>query len=155
MAKKSVNSNLITALLYILVGIVLTAFGGEVLSWAMTIAGALFIIFGALELIKKNIIAGIISIVIGIVIILGGWLFLTLVLIVLGVLIAVKGVLALLKALKTKKKNWFDIIFAVLTILAGILLAFGNAADIIIRIGGILLIIDGALEILGKGLSKK
>ena len=149
------NSELFSSILYIVIGILLVIFRAQTLNWAMTIAGALFIIFGALELIKKNIIAGIISIVIGIVIILGGWLFLTLVLIVLGVLIAVKGVLALLKALKTKKKNWFDIVFAALTILAGILLAFGNAADIIIRIGGILLIIDGALEILGKGLSKK
>ncbi len=155
MAKKSANSNLITALLYILIGLVFLIFGAEVLNWAMTIAGVLFIVFGALEIVKKNMIAGIISIVIGIVIILGGWLFLEIVLLVLGILIAIKGLIALINAIKAKKKSVFDILFATLTIIAGILLAFGNAGDIIIKIGGVLLIVNGVLELLGKGMSKK
>ena len=155
MAKKSSNSELITALLYILVGIVLAALGGEVLGWAMTIAGALFIIFGVLELMKNNMLAGVVSLVIGIAIILGGWFLIELVLIVLGVLVAIKGIIALLAALRARKRKTVDVIFALLTIASGILLAFGNAADIIVRIGGVLLIVNGALEILGKGLSRK
>lgn len=155
MAKKKSNSNFITALMYIIIGIICCIFGGGMINWMLTIAGILFIVFGILEIVKKNLIAGIISIVIGIVILLGGWLFVEIIMLIFGILIAIKGVLALIDAIK--RKAVIDIVFAVLTIAAGLVFvfAFGEAADIVIRIAGVLLAINGIIELVGKGVSKK
>ena len=54
MAKKNNTSNLISAILYILVGVLLIVFKSATLGWAMTIAGAIFIISGVIDLIKKK-----------------------------------------------------------------------------------------------------
>ena len=65
--KKSLKaSGVLASLLYIVLGALLLIFPGEALKWAMTIAGVVFIVFGALELLKKNILGGVISLIIGI-----------------------------------------------------------------------------------------
>ena len=154
MAKKKKNSNLITALMFLLVGLVFLIFGGETISWALTIAGIIFIVFGIAETVKKNTLAGIVSIIIGIVILILGWKLVDIVMLVLGILIAVKGAIALFSS---KRKSTLDTVFAVLTIVAGIILAFafGEAANIIIRVAGAILVLNGILELLGKGFIKK
>ena len=157
MAKKS-NSNLITDILYIIVGLVLAVMGYGMVKWALIIAGAVFLIFGIIDAIKKNIVSGIVSIVIGLVLIVCALTpLLSYLLIILGILVVVKGIISLINALKKSKKSVIDILFAVLTIVAGLILAFafGEVADILIRIGGVLLIVNGVLELLGKSLFKK
>ena len=135
---------------------ILAIFQGETLDWAMTIAGIFFIVSGILDLVKKNWQGGAISLVIGIAIIVLGWLAATIVILVLGILIAVKGVIALLDVFKKENKNALDFIFPVLTIVAGIALAFGTLVDILILIVGILLAIDGVLGLISsiKALTK-
>lgn len=146
MAKKSnQNSVLFTSFLYIIVGLLLVIFRSETLNWAMTITGAIFAIFGVLELTKKNFAGGGVSLVIGIVILVLGWTLAGIVLLVLGILIAIKGVVDLLPLLKKKKPDIKALIVPVVTIVVGILLAFGNGLDILIIITGILLIVDGAI----------
>lgn len=146
MAKKSnQNSVLFTSFLYIIVGLLLVIFRSETLNWAMTITGAIFAIFGVLELTKKNFAGGGVSLVIGIVILVLGWTLASIVLLVLGILIAIKGVVDLLPLLKKKKLDIKALIVPVVTIVVGILLAFGNGLDILIIITGILLIVDGAI----------
>lgn len=146
MAKKSnQNSVLFTSFLYIIVGLLLVIFRSETLNWAMTITGAIFAIFGVLELTKKNFAGGGVSLVIGIVILVLGWTLASIVLLVLGILIAIKGVVDLLPLLKKKKPDIKALIVPVVTIVVGILLAFGNGLDILIIITGILLIVDGAI----------
>ena len=141
--------------MFILVGIICLVFGGEMISWMLTIAGVLFVIFGILEILKKNLVSGIISIVIGAVILLGGWLFVEIIMLIFGILITLKGVLALVQALK--HKSALDLVFAVLTVAAGLVLAFafGEAANIVIRVAGALLLVNGILELVGKGFIKK
>ena len=155
MAKKA-NNELFSSILYIVVGVILAIFQGETLNWAMTIAGIFFIVSGILDLVKKNWQGGAISLVIGIAIIVLGWLAATIVILVLGILIAVKGVIALLDVFKKENKNALDFIFPVLTIVAGIALAFGTLVDILILIVGILLAIDGVLGLIAsiKALTK-
>ena len=155
MAKKAHNE-LFSSILYIVVGVILAIFQGETLDWAMTIAGIFFIVSGILDLVKKNWQGGAISLVIGIAIIVLGWLAATIVILVLGILIAVKGVIALLDVFKKENKNALDFIFPVLTIVAGIALAFGTLVDILILIVGILLAIDGVLGLIAsiKALTK-
>ena len=148
MAKKQ-NNELISALLYIVLGVLLIVFKAQALGWAMTIAGILFVISGALDLIRQNFVGGAVSLIIGIAILVLGWLAVEIVLLVLGILIAVKGIVALLAVFKRKRSNALDIVFPVLTIAVGIMLAFGNGLDIMIVITGALLAIDGVLGLIG------
>ena len=53
MAKKS-NNELISAILYIILGVLLIVFKGATLGWAMTIAGIVFIVSGVLDVVRKN-----------------------------------------------------------------------------------------------------
>ncbi len=150
-SKKSSNSAWITSVLYIVVGILLLVFPGEALNLAMTIAGIIFIISGILELIKKNYVGGVISLIIGIAILVIGWTLTHIVMLVLGILIAVKGIIALVQALGQKKKKVLNILFPILTIVVGLLLAFafGSIMNIVMIVGGILLIVSGVLGLIG------
>ncbi len=149
MAKKS-GSNLSTPILYIILGVLLLVFKDDVLGWAMTAAGIVFIVSGAIDLSKGFKISAIISITAGIAILVLGWSLASIVLLVLGVLIAVKGAVDLLDALKMSKKrrSALHIVFPVLTIIVGLALAFANGIDYIIAGVGIMLIADGALGII-------
>lgn len=149
MAKNQKNE-LIASLLYIVIGVLLAILRDGAIGIAMTIVGALFIISGILEVIKKNYTGGAISLIIGIAIIVLGWVLTTIVLIVLGVLIAIKGVVALIEVLKREKKNALELVFPILTVVLGIGLAFGNLASWIILIAGVLLAIDGVLGLIGS-----
>ena len=146
MAKKK-NSNLVSALLYIVIGVLLFLVPGDALKWAMTIGGAFFLICGIADLVRKYTSSGIINLIIGLIILLGGWLFLEIVLLVLGILIAIKGVFALLDALRGKK-SLIGAIFAILSIAVGVILAIGNTAETlttILKVAGVLLVVDGVL----------
>ncbi len=148
MAKKQ-NNELFSSILYIVVGVLLAVFPENAVSWAMTIAGVLFIVSGVLDLIKKNWTGGAVSLIIGIAIIALGWLIAGIVLIVLGVLIAIKGVVALINVLKKDQKNALEIVFPVLSVVLGIGLAFGDLEHLILIIAGVLLAIDGAIGLVG------
>ncbi len=148
MAKKT-NSELFSSLLYIIVGVLLVIFRDQMLGLAMTIAGIVFVVSGILELIKKNWTGGAISLIIGIAIIVLGWLVTWIVLLVLGILIAIKGVLALIDVFKKSEKNILEMIFPILTIVLGLLLAFGNGVAIVVAIVGIFLAVDGVIGLIG------
>ena len=152
MAKRKLDSNLFTAILYIVVGILLAVFPESALSWAMTIAGVVFLVMGILELVKKNVVGGIVSLIIGVAILVMGWALADFVMLVLGILIGIKGIIALINALKRKRKSVLQIIFALFTIALGILLAFafGEIAHIITVVGGILLVVCGVIGLLGS-----
>ncbi len=152
MAKKKDNG-LLTSVLYIVIGALLIAFRNEMLQWAMTIAGIFFLVFGVLELIKMNWIGGAVSIIIGIVVLILGWTVTKIVLLVLGILLAIKGVVALFGAFGSKKNKVLNIIVALLTIVVGLIVAFGNALGYIVIIAGVMLIVDGVVGLVA-GLKK-
>ena len=104
MAKKN-NSELFSALLYIIIGALLIIFRSQTLGWAMTIAGIFFVVSGVLDLIKQNWTGGAVSLIIGIAILVLGWVAAAIVLLVLGILIAIKGVVALIEILQRKKNG--------------------------------------------------
>ncbi len=144
------DQGLFASLLYIVVGILLLIFRNEALSWAMTIAGIVFIVFGALELLKKNWLGGVVSLIIGIVILILGWAVVDIVLLVLGILVAIKGAMALIDVFKSKNKSLLRILFPCLTIVCGILLAFGNALEVMLIVGAILIILDGVFGLVAS-----
>ena len=148
MAKKT-NSELFSSLLYIIIGVLLVIFRSQTLGWAMTIAGIFFVISGALDLIKKNWTGGAVSLIIGIAILVLGWVATKIVLLVLGILIAIKGIVALIDVFKKSQKNALEIVFPILTVVVGLMLAFGSGLDIMIIIVGVLLAIDGAIGLVG------
>ena len=144
------NNELFASLLYVIIGALLIVFKSQTLGWAMTVAGIFFIISGALDLVKQNWTGGAVSLIIGIAILVLGWLAAAIVLLVLGVLIALKGCVALVNILKRGARNALDILAPVLTVVVGLVLAFGNGLDIIIVITGVLLVIDGALGLIAS-----
>ena len=148
MAKRS-NSEVFSSLLYIIIGVVLAVFKSQTLGWAMTIAGVIFVISGILDVLKKNWAGGAVSLIIGVAILVLGWTATQIVLLVLGVLIAVKGLVAFFGAFKGRK-NVFKFIFPILTVVIGLMLAFGNGLDIVILVAGVLLIVDGVLGLIGS-----
>ena len=149
MAKKT-NPELFSSLLYIVIGILLVVFKSQTLNWAMTIVGLFFVISGVLDLVKKNYTGGAVSLIIGIAILVLGWAAAQIVLLVLGILIAVKGIVAFIDAFKKKRTNALDLVFPVLTVVVGLMLAFGNALDIMIIIVGVLLAVDGVLGLIAS-----
>jgi uncharacterized membrane protein HdeD (DUF308 family) len=144
MAKQK-NSEIYSALLYIIVGALLVIFRSETLGWAMTFAGVFFIISGILDITKNNMAGGAVSIIIGIVILILGWTVAKIVLLVLGIMIAIKGIIALCRVLMQKRTNLAMILYPSFSIIIGFMLAFGNGLDVIIVIVGALLISDGVL----------
>ena len=148
--KNKIDNKLFSAILYIVVGVLLAVFKGSVLVWALYGIAAFFIITGALDLIKQNWVQGGISVGIGVAIIVVNALvnLIWIVLLVLGVLIAFKGIAALINAIKYDTTA-LGLLFPVLTILAGVGLAFGGLASIIILIVGIYLAVVGALGLIG------
>lgn len=146
---KKPQSELFTSILYIAIGVLLAIFRSGSLNIAMTIAGVFFIISGVLDIVKKNYVGGAVSAGIGVAIILLGWLATKIVLLILGILIAVKGVIALIEVIKKASKNVLEMIFPVLSIVLGIMLAFGGGLDLIILIVGIVLAVNGVIGLLG------
>ena len=144
------DSALIMSILYILVGALLLIFRAETLNWAMTIAGVVFVVSGILELIKKNYVGGAVSAIIGIVILVLGWTIAWIVLLVLGIMIAFKGIVALIDVLKSSDRTALRLVFPLLTIVCGLALAFafGELMDIMIIVGGVLILIDGIFGLL-------
>ncbi|MBO5971045.1 MAG: hypothetical protein J6S14_21415, partial [Clostridia bacterium] len=56
----------------------------------------------------------------------------------------------LINVLKKKKKNALEVLFPILSIVVGLMLAFGNALDIMIVVVGVLLAIDGVIGLIGS-----
>lgn len=153
MSKKKSNfaSQFLTALLYVLVGILFCVFRAGMLNWILTIAGVLFILNGVFEIAKKNLFSGIINIAIGVILLLGGNFFLSFALIVFGVLLAAKGVIGLLTVLGRRHKL-FELLVNGVMILLGVLILIGKwaAFDWFFVLLGVLFIVDGVLALLGR-----
>ena len=145
---KKLKNNLSSPILYIILGALLIIFKAQMLNWAMTIAGVFFAVMGIVDLTKGRK-SGALNLVIGILILVLGNTILDVVLVVLGILIAVKGLVDLLEILKNKKRNAIQVVFAAISIAVGVALAFGNLLGDLIVIIGVLLVIDGALGLLG------
>ena len=149
MTKKS-KSELFSSILYIIIGILLVIFRSETLNWAMTIAGIVFLISGILDLVKKNWAGGAVSLIIGLAVLILGWAATQIVLLVLGILIAVKGIVALINVLKRGADNVLEVIYPIISVVVGLMLAFGNGLDVMIIIVGVLLAVDGVIGLVGS-----
>ncbi len=152
------NGGILTAILYIVVGILFIVFKNDILSWVMTAIGVLFIIKAIFAALDKEWIDAAVCGVIGLTVILGGWLFISVVMIVFGALIAISGITSLSQAIKTKEIK--QLIVPVITIIIGILVIVSHwvIADWFFIIFGVIFVINGILELfslIGKGPEEK
>ena len=139
---KKIDKNLFSAILYLVLGALLAIFQGAVIGWAMYVLAGIFIISGALDVLKKNYTNGGVSLVIGVAIIILQIVGAAeIILKIIGILIAIKGVVSLLDSFKSKKTEVTGIVYTALTIIAGLLLIFatGTIIDIVLLIAGIIL----------------
>lgn len=149
MAKRN-NPELFSSLLYILLGVLLIVFRSQTLGWAMTVAGVFFIVFGILDVVAGNTMMGGFSLVVGIAILVLGWTATQIVLFVLGILIALRGIVDLVEAFKRRSSTAIDVLYPVLTVVVGCMLAFGNGLDVFIVVTGVLLTVDGVLGLVNS-----
>ena len=152
--EKKQNTELISSVLYIVIGILLVIFRSQTLGWAMTAAGIFFIISGVFDIIGRNFVNGAVSLIIGISILVLGWTLAKIVLLVFGILIAIKGLILLFEVLQKKKKTLPEIIYPMASVVLGLLLAFGNGLDVLIVVSGVLLALDGVVGVFAS-LKKK
>ncbi len=147
------STNLINAILYIAIGILFCLQIG--LELMLTIAGVVFLVLGIIDLIKKHWFSGAISVFIGAIILLGANLFINIVMLVFGILIAIKGLISLIESIRRKRA--LDLIFAVLTLVAGVLIALNTGTVItwVMIVVGVVMIIDGVLGLISALTSKK
>lgn len=151
MAKKKIGAQLFSAILYIAIGILMVSLRSGLIGWLVTIAGIIFIISGILDIVRKNWFSGAVNLIIGIVILVLGNLIPNIIFIVIGVLLAVKGLVALIEAIKKGPANALEIVFPIISVVIGVTLVFawGKVIDIVLIVGGILLIIDGIIGLIG------
>ena len=152
MASKKTKSNLMTALMYMIIGAMFCVFKAAVVDYILFVASVLFIVVGIFDLLRKNAFSGILNIAIGVVIYLVGKSFISLILVVLGVFILVRGIFDLLAALKYKKKSIVGIFFAALTIFVGFVLMVSQwlIVNWLFVVIGVLLIVDGLIAVFGS-----
>ena len=147
--KKYLDSPIVLAIAYIVIGILLCVKKAAVIEWIMIIAGALFIVQGLIDWLEnKDFKEGVIEIVIGVLLIVLRFIIPQVVAIVLGALLIFNGVIKIL----TLPKSVAVIAYNIVTIIIGAMLIIGNwvLADILFVIIGIAFIINGVLTFFGK-----
>lgn len=157
MAKKKnlslkLDSNLVTAIAYIIIGILCCVLRAEVFQIILTIVGVLFVVQGVLNIVYKDWIQAVINLAIGVVILVFTWAVGEITLLIFGIMILVKGAYELYNALKAKSKDMVSVVAAAVTLVVGILLivARWKTVDALFIVIGIIFIVNGVAELLGK-----
>ncbi len=144
------SKSVLSALVYILVGVLFCVFKSQVLSWLMTAVGVILIVYGIYALVSlKKTTEAVLYMAVGAVILLGGWLFVQITLIILGVAVLIQGAVDLVNALKSKVTA--AILSSVLTIVIGLLLIMCKFVmlDWFFIVIGVIFIVDGVSTIFG------
>ena len=147
--KEFLKSPIALAIAYIVIGILLCVKQSAVIEWIMIIAGAFFIVQGAIDwFVEKDIRQGVIEIVAGVVIIVLRFVIPQVVMVALGAILIFKSVVAIL----TLPKSIANTVYNIVALIIGILLIVGNwiVADWFFIIIGVAFIINGALTLFGK-----
>ena len=146
MAKKTFNlpSNIISAFIYITIGVLFCIFKQEIVSWAMTITGILLIVKGVMDAISNRTTPAVIAIIIGALLFALRFILVDFIVKVFGIILVVSGISQLANG--TKKKA-ISLITCLLTVIGGCLIIFfsGETLSLMFIISGILFIIDGVI----------
>ena len=149
------TNNILSCILYALIGLLLVILQGGSLGILMTIIGVLLIAYGLINIFKnKETLTGIIQIVFGIAIIVCGWLIASIVLLVFGIILVVFGASELIKNFKN---GFMAILPFIIVIVIGALLIIAKwtLLDLFCLIAGIIFIINAVLVLFGNSFIKK
>ena len=170
------TNKLLFALLTIAAGVLLFLYGGEVLSVCMTVLGVGLIVFAIVDLCRFSVVKAVLEGILGVAVLLIGWKLLGVALFVLAILLGIYGIVELFlhlvaickkkgKGGKSKKKKDLATILGFVEpilalVVAALLLYCGTGAlPLVLRVAGVLLVIDGILSIVaviaGKSRKKK
>lgn len=157
-------SQLLSAIMTLVLGVLFIALKGEVVGVAIGIFGVVLIVTAVIELIRLKIGSGIIKAVLGIAVLTFGWMLIDIALLVIGIVLVIFGVLEFVKRFirlfrKTNVKLFGKIlgfISPLFSIVAGYFLitSSGEAVGVAVVIGGVLLVINGALALIEALASK-
>ena len=150
------NESIVSAIISIVLGFMLTIMKSEVISIAITILGIAILISAIIDFLNKLTNAAIIKGVIGICILVFGWMFVNLALYILAAAIIVMGLLQIANMRNFVPVNLTTMdkvliyLKPIITVLAGACLLFhqGGTIDWIFIVAGVLLIIEGILNLL-------
>lgn len=148
---KQLVNNILTALVYIGIGVLFCIFKGQVLNWLIWIVGFLLILRGCVDFISYKLVTrAVVEIALGVLTLVFGGLFASALTIVVGIVIALYG----LSNLLNNSRNIFTLLVSVLTIVGGILIAVnpGGAVAWLFIVVGVVFIVDGILALFGKKL---
>ena len=155
-AKLKVNaSNIITCLVYAVIGALLCILKGGSLNILMTVVGALLIVLGIVDIVKnKDKVKGLIEVLLGVAIIVCGWLVAGIVLLVLGVVLIVKGIMEIAK---NRKAGFVANLSSIMLVVIGVLLVVSKWAllDVMCIIAGVIFLVNAVLALFGKTTFKK
>lgn len=151
---KLTKNNILTCALYVIIGILLCAMRMGSLKILFTIIGALFVVYGVIDVINKQLTKGVIEAAIGVVVIVFGFAITEWVIIIFGALLIIKSVIDLLEYIQYKRKDTAALVSILVNIAVGIILCIAPFAfgDIICIIAGVIFIINGVLALFGKKL---
>lgn len=150
--KKANGSELLTALLYIVVGILFCIKQDAMIDILLTIAGVLLIVKGVLDIVAKRVASGVIAAVAGLAMLLFGWVFKGLIhiaIVIFGIVILIKAIQNIFEMLK-RKYTVLEMVGAILAAVIGVLLIFNGWGMVnwVFILIGIALILDGAIALI-------
>ena len=149
---KTNGSELLTALLYIVVGILFCIKQDAMIDILLTIAGVLLIVKGVLDIVAKRVASGVIAAVAGLAMLLLGWVFKSIIhiaIVIFGIVILIKAIQNIFEMLK-RKYTVLEMVGAILAAVIGVLLIFNGWGMInwVFILIGIALILDGAIALI-------
>lgn len=150
------KTNIISAAITIVIGLLLVILKGGVISAVLTVCGIAVLISALMDFIGKRMESGAVKAVIGVCILVFGWVFVELAFYILAAAIIIMGVTQIVNIRKygphgvTFKDNAFIYGKSVLTVIAGACLLFnqGGAINGVFIATGILLIVEGIMELI-------
>jgi len=160
------GDSLLLALMYILIGIVMLAFGNGSIDFIFWITGVIMILFGILQIVLEStdVKGGLITIIIGIIVIILSWTPIDTILVgVILILCALPMLGFALPAISEKigikaidmGSSTINKVIAIVLLITGVCLIIGlfiddagSISDILIRVGGLVLLAVGVLDFL-------
>lgn len=150
------RTNIISAAITIIIGLLLMILQGRVISIVLTVCAVAVLVSAVMDFIGKKMESGAIKAVIGVCILIFGWAFVELAFYILAAAIIIMGITQIINIRKygphgvTVKDNVFIYGKSVLTVIAGACLLFnqGGAINGVFIATGILLIVEGVMELI-------
>ena len=152
------TSNLISAIMTLVVGILCLVLKQGVVTIGLTGLGVVLLGTAVLELVRQNITSGVIKAVLGIAVLIVGYLLMDIALKVIGIVILVYGVLELVKRIVAVVKGqsgklWTTIlgfIYPALCVVAAFFLIVSTGAAVYwaVIVAGVLFIVEGVIALI-------